>query len=227
MPKDFNGLKKERYNEILTACARLYESMNFKDITIKEISLLTSISRPSIYNYFETKEEIFLALFQREYEIWASELKALRGSNVGSIGKGRTGDWLARAIAETVAAHPRMLKLLSVNMYDMEENSRRERLTEFKRAFGTVMEQLRLTVRKFRPEMSEEQLTEFIFAFFPFMFGIYPYTMVTEKQQTAMLEAGIEYQKIDVFDLTYRFLKKYLQGSAGDQVYSDGYSEYK
>ena len=57
-----------RREEIIAACAALYENMSFKEITIKEIAQKTTFTRTSIYNYFETKEEIFLALLQREYE---------------------------------------------------------------------------------------------------------------------------------------------------------------
>lgn len=32
--------------------------MSFKDITLKDISRETTFSRTSIYNYFQTKEEI-------------------------------------------------------------------------------------------------------------------------------------------------------------------------
>ena len=35
---------------------------------------ITSFSRPTIYNYLETKEEIFMALFQREYDRWNEDL---------------------------------------------------------------------------------------------------------------------------------------------------------
>ena len=51
-----------RREEIINACEQLYKTMNFKDITIKEIGNVTSFKRTSIYNYFQTKEEIFLAL---------------------------------------------------------------------------------------------------------------------------------------------------------------------
>ena len=64
MPKTSPEYMENRRNEIINACKKLYETMDFKDITIKEISTATSFSRPSIYNYFETKEEIFLAIFQ-------------------------------------------------------------------------------------------------------------------------------------------------------------------
>ena len=56
----------QRREEIINACEQLYQTTSFREITLKEIGKITSFSRPTIYNYFETKEEIFLALFKRE-----------------------------------------------------------------------------------------------------------------------------------------------------------------
>ena len=73
----FKGTPKlvaKRREEIINACEQLYQTMSFKEITIKEISGVTSFSRPTIYNYFQTKEEIFLALFEREYNRWNEDL---------------------------------------------------------------------------------------------------------------------------------------------------------
>lgn len=75
MPKGSPELTNARKEEIIAACEKLYETMSFKDITIRDIGNATSFGRTSIYNYFQTKEEIFLALLQREYEIWISDLK--------------------------------------------------------------------------------------------------------------------------------------------------------
>lgn len=80
MPKGSPELVQARRDEIISACGKLYETMSFKDITIKEIANFTSFTRPSIYNYFQTKEEIFLALFQREYETWTEEVGGLMPS---------------------------------------------------------------------------------------------------------------------------------------------------
>lgn len=60
MPKSSEELTRARRDEIVNACASLYESMSFKEITLKEIGKRTSFTRTSIYNYFQTKEEIFL-----------------------------------------------------------------------------------------------------------------------------------------------------------------------
>ena len=77
MPKGSEELTNSRKEEIINACAELYETMSFRDITIKEIGKKTTFTRTSIYNYFQTKEEIFLALLQREYEAWIEDLKAI------------------------------------------------------------------------------------------------------------------------------------------------------
>ena len=58
--------------------------------------------------------------------------------------------------------------------------------------------------------MTEAAIQEFIFSFFPFMFGIYPYTFVTEKQRTAMEAAEVDYVYLTVYDITFAHVKKLL-----------------
>ena len=77
MQKGSQALTPARRGEIVNACALLYETMGFKEITIKDIAAATSFTRTSIYNYFQTKEEIFLALLQREHEAWTADLEAI------------------------------------------------------------------------------------------------------------------------------------------------------
>ena len=61
-------LTEARKEEIIAACAALYEEKGFKDTTIKDIGEAITLTRTGIYIYFETKEEIFLALLGREYD---------------------------------------------------------------------------------------------------------------------------------------------------------------
>ena len=50
-----------------------------------------------------------------------------------------THDELAQTMARTLTDRPRLLRLLSMNLYDMEANSRPERLAEFKVAYGASL----------------------------------------------------------------------------------------
>lgn len=100
MPRGSEELTNARKAEIVNACAVLYETRSFKEITLKEIGEKTSFTRTSIYNYFQTKEEIFLALFQREYEAWIEDLDALRCGTPEAV----RGCFLRRAGPHTGAA---------------------------------------------------------------------------------------------------------------------------
>lgn len=205
MPKGSEQLTNSRREEIIDACAALYEKMNFKDITIKEISKYTSFTRTSIYNYFRTKEEIFLALFQREYELWIDDLTHLADDN-----QRLSADDFASKLASSLEKRQRLLKLLSMNMYDMEENSSMDSLVAFKRAYGRSINALKICLKKFFPQMTERDAEDFIFTFFPFIYGIYPYTYVTEKQREAMEKAGVEFKYLSVYEMAYMEIKKLL-----------------
>ena len=195
----------QKREEIINACEKLYQAMSFREITLKEIGNLTSFSRPTIYNYFETKEEIFLALFQREYDRWNEDLTAILDGN-----ERMTKAELSEKIALSLAGRKQLLKLLSMNNYDMEANSRQELLTAFKQSYGRSLHLMCTLLTKFCPGMSTAEIQNFIYTFFPFMFGIYPYTSVTEKQKTAMKEAGINYVYQSVYELTYSCLIRLL-----------------
>ena len=191
--------------EIVGACEQLYQTRSFREITLKDIGNITSFSRPTIYNYFETKEEIFLALFQREYDRWNEDLTAVLDGN-----ERLTKAELSDKIAASLAGRTQLLKLLSMNNYDMEANSRQELLTAFKQSYGRSMHLMCMLLEKYCPDMSATEIQNFIYTFYPFMFGIYPYTTVTEKQRIAMKEAGIDYVYQTVYELTYRCLIRLL-----------------
>lgn len=207
MPKGSPELTNSRRDEIINACANLYETMNFKDITIKEIGSATSFTRTSIYNYFHTKEEIFLALLQREYELWIKDIEKLRDEN-----KALTASQFADGIADTLSRRDRLLKILSMNLYDLEEYCRSANLTDFKTTYKRTLDSISSCLKKFFVKMSDQDIQDFLYAFFPFIFGIYPYTKVTEKQANAMKNAGIKYPQLSVYDITRPVVLKLLQG---------------
>ena len=205
MPKGSPERTAARKEEIISACEKLYQTMSFKDITLKEIGKETSFSRPTIYNYFQTKEEIFLALFEREYIRWNEELQSVLQNN-----ETLTKEQIAEKLASSLADREQLLKLLAMNNYDMEANSRLENLTSFKIAYGESMRNVCRILTKFCPDKSVQDIQNIIYIFFPFMFGIYPYTAVTDKQREAMKQANVDYVYQSIFEITNHCLLKLL-----------------
>lgn len=189
----------KRRSEIVRACRELYQTMSFKDITIKEISEYTSFSRPSIYNYFATKESIFLEIFRVEYARWCDDMDAIiikyKKLNVKSF---------AAKLSQTLENRPVLLKLLSMNLYDLEENCSLDDLTVFKQEYRRALDTVERLLATYFPRMSRSDRNRFIYIFFPFMFGLYPYANVTKKQKQAMIAAGVKFPTQRVYDFAYQ-----------------------
>ena len=187
MPRGSEALTQARREEIIDACEKLYETMSFKDVTIKEIGKVTSFTRTSIYNYFQTKEEIFLALIGREFQRWTDGL-----SQAAAAMPALDREGVAELFAETLGERVLLLKILSMNMYEIEEHSSLEALTDFKRVYTAAIAVVDGLLAEMTPPLDGADRQAFIYAFFPFMYGIYPYTAVTDKQHAAMAAIGFE-----------------------------------
>ena len=205
MPRGSAELTNARREEIISACEQLYQTMSFKEITLRDIAGATSFTRTSIYNYFQTKEEIFLALMQKEYERWVEELDAMADAYTTL-----SAEAFASALAHTLEKRGMLLKLLSMNHFDMEDNSRPECLREFKLAYGASIEAVRRCLIKFFPGMNALAQRDFLYAFFPFLYGLYPYTTVSAKQRQAMSEAGLDFVYMSVFDMARNCVRALL-----------------
>ena len=98
-----------------------------------------------------------------------------------------------------------------MNNYDMESNSREELLVSFKKAYGKSLQYFREILEKHCSGITDAEVQQIIYVFFPFMFGIYPYAMMTDKQKNAMKEAGTSYTYYSVYELTYNCIFKLLK----------------
>ena len=206
MPRGSEELTNARKKEIVNACADLYETMSFKDITIRDIGEKTSFTRTSIYNYFQTKEEIFLALLKREHDAWIADMDEMIQQDTAV-----DAEAFAEVLARILEKRSCMLKLMSMNIYDMEVNSRIENLVDFKKSYAEAFDTLDECLEKFFPSMTEEDRKGFLYAFFPFLFGIHPFTSHTEKQLEAMKQAGVKEGDRTIYELTKPFLLRLLK----------------
>lgn len=198
------NLPDTRREEIIDACEKLYKKVGFKNVNIKLIGENISFSRTSIYNYFETKEEIFLALVKKEYLRWNEDLlKIYEKENNVSI------DEFINMIVSSLSKRKILLKLISMNMYEMEENSSYENVKSYKTAYTESVNLFKKCLIKLL-NYSDLDATNVVFTFFPFMIGIYPYSAVTEKQKKALTELNFKYNYYSIEDLIKMGLKNIL-----------------
>ncbi|MCY7187018.1 TetR/AcrR family transcriptional regulator [Streptococcus gallolyticus] len=185
----------KRREEIIDVAQALYQEMPFKDINVKEIGNRLSFTRTAIYTYFDNKEEIFLALLEREYLKWEQDLRSILEKETLDT------EQFAKEIAVSLEKRLILLKILAVDMASLDAESRIEPLISFKKVYGRSLDLVRQLLEKHFPERSEVDNQHFIFTFFPFLYGVYPYTEVTNKQKLAMAEAEVPYVYMGVSEI--------------------------
>ena len=146
-----------------------------------------------------------MALLQREYELWVEELDAIEKNN-----SALTREEFADKLSKSLERREVLLKLMSMNHFEMETYSRLENLTDFKKSYGESLKAVERCLDKFFPKMTEREKENFMYIFFPFVYGIYPYVTVTDKQKLAMDAAGTNFVYHTIYELAYKCVIKIL-----------------
>lgn len=76
MPKISDEAKEERKDKILDAALECFSTKGYYASTVDDIVKYSKLSKGSVYNYFKSKEEIFLSLLQQRSEANLQELTA-------------------------------------------------------------------------------------------------------------------------------------------------------
>lgn len=205
MPRRTQEQKEERKLEIINACEEIYKEQGFYGVTLKEISTRTSFTRPAIYTYFETKDEILLALLVREYEVWTEEL-----ARIEAIRTRLTKAQLAEELAHSLENREVLLRIQNMNLYEIEINSRVERLAEFKKLYKKAVDSIGNILKNQVEGITDEECEKIILTFGAFLFGVYPFVYHTEKQLEAMKQAGVTQSELSIYQMIYECLIRIL-----------------
>src|SRR5215207_4416857 len=65
---------------ILTAAADLFRARGYRATTLDEIARKVGVSKPTLYGYFRSKEELLAAIFHRTMSLFERDLQAIRTS---------------------------------------------------------------------------------------------------------------------------------------------------
>lgn len=148
--------KEERVASILEAAAQLYESREFDDVHMAAVAKRVGLAKASLYEYFGTKDEVFLALALRDVQSWAgdveSRLRRLRRPDAERI---------AAALTAALRGQARLMRLRLTVRGILERRPTADTVAEFNHAFMQSMQRVAAALQAACPQLTPEEVIEF------------------------------------------------------------------
>jgi TetR/AcrR family transcriptional regulator len=203
--------KEERVSAILEAAAELYETRDFDDVHMAAIAERVGLAKASLYEYFSTKDDVFLALAARDVQSWASDVEA-RLSRL----RRPDADRIAAAFTAALRGQARLLRLRLTVRSILERRPAAAAVADFQRSFFASMHRVAAALNAACPQLTPEEVTEFGIQHQAVNAGLWFMTHPPQKPDRA---AGLpEFQPItfDFFELFERTIHQILRGLLED-----------
>lgn len=143
--------KQLRLDHILTVSSALLEASSLNDFTVDAVATHAHLSKPALYNYFPTKEEILLELYRRHLRAWMERLSSEILATLSDMDRERFN----RLFIDSFLEKPLLAKLTPHLAPTLEQNVTAKTYNAFKRETATLTEsfaQLLVTVERANEE---------------------------------------------------------------------------
>lgn len=190
---------QERIQEIVNAASNIYNEFGYDGLSFSVISEYTKFTRPNIYKYFKTKDEILLEILKDDTVAWITAL-----TDSFKLNKIYSVEEIAEIWVESLIRHSRLLELYAFLFTTIEKNVSVEALAKFKQeTVPTYQTQLVHLVEQLFPKAVPTSVYDFITAQMTLAIGLYPMCQMNDLQLQAVEMSGIQYTAPD-FKRSYK-----------------------
>jgi len=122
--------KEERRQAIVDMAWQLFQDRAYESLTMADVADALQLAKGTVYLYFKTKEELFLAIEVQQLEMFFAEVDAglsdLRDSSAGDIAR------VVELVCGALERRPGLTRLLAILHTILERNIDLETATQFK-----------------------------------------------------------------------------------------------
>ena len=192
---------EERKEQIRQAAFALYQEGDLAAVTFTNIAKKTTFSRPTIYTYYKTREEILLDCLRYGMKTFRKELEHL------FFGKGlMTQKEFCHHLTDWVLSHKFPLRLYSIHHTQLEPQSRYELLVAFNRESFHAFDVFLPILNYHCPSNTTEDITFYVASLLFFFTSVYPLADPSPIQLKAFEEAEPSFTMPSLEESIYRTL---------------------
>ncbi len=165
-----NEQKSERRTEILSAAIALLRERPYHKINIADVAKKAGMAKGTVFLYFETREELFLAIASREFEQWFDAMDRSFAEIAGS----RENDARKRvliALSEMLKPDALLISLIPIVHTVLEQNIGYPQAREFKQVLGKGLQRTGVLLEECLPSLRRGQGVTFLLWMYALVIG--------------------------------------------------------
>lgn len=170
-----------RKQEILSAARDLLMTMSYESITLAAIAEKTSISRPSMYHYYNKKECVFVDLIIQEYREWGEQMGPL-------LERRCSQEEFCQTMTDILWGHETLLKLLSLHLTIWDPSYDDSILRHFAKETLPFQNTLKEVVAFQFPDAGSKERNMFLIQFSIYCNSLYETKYIAQNQMDAIWE---------------------------------------
>lgn len=187
---------QDRIQEIVNAASTIYNAVGYEGLSFTTISEHTNFTRPNIYKYFKTKDEILLIIIKDDFKSFVTSLmKSFKINRLYTLYE------ISEIWTDKLMEHRRILDMYAL-LSLIEKNVSVEALSEFKKEMTTLQLSLINLISELFPKAGKDSVENFFYLQLTLAFGLYPTCQLNDLQIKALKLAGLNYTYPD-FKKTY------------------------
>ena len=125
--------KAVRVDQIVDAALELYDEVGYDKLTFSKLAKGLGFTRINLYNYFKSKEELFLEIVRRAYEELVDDL-------LENLPRERSDAHVFfRSWVEVISRHPRAIELFVLMNMQVLRNVEKKRQEEFQEYLDSMV----------------------------------------------------------------------------------------
>jgi AcrR family transcriptional regulator len=180
----------ERRSAIMTSAREMLAEKNLADISLRELSDRVGLAKSNVLRYFDSREAIFLEVFDEEFRAWLADLDRRLGKPRARKAGYVTEVRLATTMAASLVDAELLCELLASMAVVLERNISGEFARDFKaRAMANVAAVGQLVARQL-PWLPSEFTEFFADGALTLTAGMYPFSVPTEPVRAVIAELG-------------------------------------
>jgi AcrR family transcriptional regulator len=164
--------KAARREAILAAARDLVDHQQIHEVSLNAIALATGLTKPNLYRYFESREEILLTLFLEDLRGFTEEVVTRLGPLGPADDEVETA--VAAVLVDAYAARPRLCRFLGMIASVFEHNVSVEAIEETKRISMALAQEVSSALHRLLARLTLERCLWLNNAIALFVAGLWP-----------------------------------------------------